>query len=70
MNWSLKRQPIPAIAINPICRPPLPAFPDAQKAKKKTPVKGGGALRSRWKDNSGKIYEWDSQHGTVVMYNK
>ncbi|WP_238485846.1 colicin E3/pyocin S6 family cytotoxin [Rahnella perminowiae] len=32
-------------------------------------VKGGGALRSRWKDNSGNIYEWDSLHGTVVMYN-
>lgn len=56
--------------VAPKGNPPLPAFPDAQKAKKKTPVKGGGTLRSRWKDNSGKIYEWDSQHGTVEMYDR
>ena len=48
----------------------LPAFPDALPAKAKTPVKGGGGLRKRWKDRKGNIYEWDSQHGTVEKYNK
>ena len=38
--------------------------------KKKTPVKGGGTFRARWKDNSWEIYEWDSQHGTVEMYDR
>ncbi|KDF47449.1 hypothetical protein AE07_02609, partial [Enterobacter cloacae BWH 43] len=50
--------------------PALPAFPDAKKAQAKTPVKGGGKLRNRWKDSSGRIYEWDSQHGTVEMYDR
>ncbi|BBV74493.1 hypothetical protein STW0522RAO56_05470 [Raoultella planticola] len=50
--------------------PPLPAFPDAKKAQAKTPVKGGGKLRNRWKDSEGKIYEWDSQHGTVEVYER
>jgi len=50
--------------------PPLPAFPDAKTAKKRTPVKGGGTLRSRWKDSKGRIFEWDSQHGTVEMYDR
>ncbi|MBS0849961.1 colicin E3/pyocin S6 family cytotoxin, partial [Citrobacter sp. JGM124] len=50
--------------------PPLPAFPDAKKAQAKTPVKGGGKLRNRWKDSKGKIYEWDSQHGTVEVYDR
>lgn len=50
--------------------PPLPAFPDAKAAKKRTPVKGGGSLRSRWKDSKGRIYEWDSQHGTVEVYDR
>lgn len=50
--------------------PPLPAFPDAKKAQAKTPVKGGGKLRNRWKDSEGKIYEWDSQHGTVEVYDR
>ena len=47
--------------------PPLPAFPDAKTAKKRTPVNGGGTLRSRWKDSKGRIFEWDSQHGTVAF---
>ena len=47
----------------------LPAFPDAKKAKKKTPRQGGGGLRERWKDKK-KIYEWDYQHGKVERYNK
>ncbi|HQT86446.1 MAG: hypothetical protein B7Z58_14390 [Acidiphilium sp. 37-64-53] len=45
----------------------LPAYPDAKKAKRKTPKKGGGK-RKRWKDKSGKIYEWDYQHGKVEKY--
>jgi hypothetical protein len=36
----------------------------------KTSVRGGGKKRRRWKDASGKIYEWDSQHGKVEMYTK
>ena len=48
----------------------LPAFADAVKAKKKTPVQGGGKLRPRWKDSDGNIYEWDFQHGAVEKYNK
>lgn len=39
-------------------------------AKPKTPVQGGGGLRKRWKGPDGKIYEWDSQHGTVEVYGK
>ncbi|MGY5615394.1 colicin E3/pyocin S6 family cytotoxin, partial [Vibrio brasiliensis] len=50
--------------------PPLPAFPEAVKAKKKTTVQGGGKLRERWKDRKGRIYEWDSQHGNVEVYTK
>lgn len=41
----------------------LPAFPDA------VPVKGKGG-RKRWKDSKGNIYEWDSQHGKVEIYDK
>ncbi|WP_114862146.1 colicin E3/pyocin S6 family cytotoxin [Azospirillum brasilense] len=48
----------------------LPAFPDAEVVNPKTPVKGGGKLRKRWKDSNGDIYEWDYQHGTVERYNK
>ncbi|RON30683.1 toxin [Pseudomonas frederiksbergensis] len=47
-----------------------PAFPDAKWATPKTPIKGGGGLRPRWKDRSGTIYEWDFQHGAVEKYNK
>jgi hypothetical protein len=25
-------------------------------------------LRKRWRDDDGKIYEWDYQHGTVEVY--
>ncbi|MBF4165967.1 S-type pyocin domain-containing protein [Enterobacter hormaechei] len=56
--------------VAPKGNPPLPAFPDAKTAKKRTPVKGGGSLRSRWKDSKGRIYEWDSQHGTVEIYDR
>lgn len=48
----------------------LTAFPDATRATRKTPVKGGGGLRKRWKTPNGKIFEWDSQHGAVEMYDK
>lgn len=50
--------------------PPLPAFPDAKRAPRKTAIQGGGQLRARWKDAKGKIYEWDSQHGTVEVYDR
>ena len=56
--------------VAPKGNPPLPAFPDAKTAKKRTPVKGGRSLRSRWKDPKGRIYEWDSQHGTVEIYDR
>lgn len=56
--------------VAPKGNPPLPAFPEAKTAKKRTPVKGGGSLRSRWKDSKGRIYEWDSQHGTVEIYDR
>ena len=56
--------------VAPRGKPPLLAFPDAKTAKKRTPVKGGGTLRSRWKDSKGRIFEWDSQHGTVEMYDR
>lgn len=48
----------------------LPAFPDAKSAPLKTAVRGGGKKRRRWKDRSGKIYEWDSQHGAIELYTK
>ena len=48
----------------------LPAFPDAKRAKEKTPRQGGGGKRRRWKDRKKKIYEWDYQHGRVERYNK
>lgn len=48
----------------------LIAFPDAVRVKSKTYVKGGGAERRRWKDRKGRIFEWDSMHGTVEIYDK
>jgi hypothetical protein len=48
----------------------LPAFPDVKPAPLKTFVRGGGKKRRRWKDSSGRIYEWDSQHGKVELYTK
>ncbi|WP_282364577.1 colicin E3/pyocin S6 family cytotoxin [Pseudomonas sp. PS01297] len=48
----------------------LPAYPDAKVAKRKTSVRGGGAKRKRWTIDSGKILEWDLQHGAVEMYDK
>ena len=48
----------------------LTAFPDAQVAPRKTPIRGGGGLRKRWKTRDGTIFEWDSQHGAVEKYDK
>jgi len=48
----------------------LTAFPQATKSNRKTPIKGGGGLRKRWKNPKGIIFEWDSQHGAVEMYDK
>ena len=47
-----------------------PAFPNLVRSNRKTPVQGGGALRARWKDERGNIYEWDSLHGTIEKYNR
>jgi hypothetical protein len=44
----------------------LAAFPSADRVKPKTPFSGG--LRARWKDQAGRIYEWDYRHGTVEVY--
>jgi hypothetical protein len=46
----------------------LPAFPGAVRSKPKTAVQGGGGLRKRWKEADGRIFEWDSRHGTVEVY--
>ena len=48
----------------------LEGFPDAVEVKFKSRVQGGGPARKRWKDSKGRIYEWDSQHGAVEMYDK
>lgn len=52
-------------------KPPkmLTAFPSAKPAKDKNFIQGGGGKRRRWKDGKGRIYEWDSQHGKVEIYN-
>ncbi|HVF87147.1 MAG TPA: colicin E3/pyocin S6 family cytotoxin [Pyrinomonadaceae bacterium] len=46
----------------------LAGFPEAKPAKRKTSVHGGGGLRKRWRDDGGRIYEWDSRHGTIEIY--
>ncbi|HEK1686894.1 TPA: S-type pyocin domain-containing protein [Pseudomonas putida] len=48
----------------------LIAFPDAKPVGAKSSVLGGGKLRRRWVDSKGRIYEWDSQHGRVELYDK
>lgn len=51
--------------------PSIPeGFPDLKLAKRKTTVQGGGHLRKRWVDGKQNIYEWDSQHGTLEMYDR
>ena len=27
-------------------------------------------MRPRWRDEKGRIYEWDKRHGTVEVYDK
>lgn len=46
----------------------LPAFPDFSQTRAKTPIRGGGLLRRRWRGPAGHIAEWDSLHGTLEMY--
>ena len=48
----------------------LPGFPEAEITSPKTPRHDGGGLRKRWRDRSGRIYEWDYQHGTVEVYDR
>jgi len=48
----------------------LLGFPEAELTNPKTPRSEGGGLRKRWRDRSGRIYEWDYQHGTVEVYNR
>jgi hypothetical protein len=53
----------------PAPRRRLPGFPNAEPVRPKTPRTGGAGLRRRWRDQqAGRIYEWDSQHGTVEVY--
>ena len=61
---------------------PLPNIPPIYIYLSKPPVeflevepyddftKGGGSLRSRWKDPKGRIYEWDSQHGSLYSFSR
>ena len=39
----------------------LPAFPDAVPVRRMS-------HRMRWKDRRGLLYEWDSRHGTLEVY--
>jgi RHS repeat-associated protein len=48
----------------------LDAFASAQRERPKTPVQGGGGMRARWKDEKGRIFEWDYRHGNVEVYSK
>lgn len=47
----------------------LNAFPKARRVPPKTRM-SGGRMRARWKDDKDNIYEWDSQHGKVEVYDK
>jgi hypothetical protein len=46
----------------------ITGFTGLEPAKPKTAVQGGGAMRKRWKDPQGNIYEWDSQEGMLEKY--
>ncbi|MHB1155643.1 MAG: colicin E3/pyocin S6 family cytotoxin [Phycisphaerales bacterium] len=48
----------------------LPAFSALRPVRRKTPIRGGGGLRKRWKDDEGFIYEWDSLHGLLEKYDQ
>src|SRR6266481_9626181 len=43
----------------------LPGFAEAELTNPKTTRSDGTGLRKRSRDRSGRIYEWDYQHGTV-----
>ena len=59
-----------SLAISHVSPPDeLKGFPQAARAKPKTPRPGGG-LRRRWKDDDGMIFEWDYQHGHVEVYDR
>jgi hypothetical protein len=55
---------VPLISV-PYVPPPedLEGFPRARRADPK-------GRRRRWKDDEGRIFEWDYQHGTVEMYDR
>ncbi len=44
-------------------------IPGLRMVPSRTPTRGGGALRRRWVDRRGNIYEWDSQHAALEKYN-
>lgn len=57
------------IAHNYIAPPQnITGIPNLRRVNGKTQIQGGGKKRERWKDDSGKIYEWDSRHGTLEKY--
>lgn len=45
----------------------LEGFPGTEVVAPKTWF-AGGKMRKRWRDEEGKIYEWDYQHGAVERY--
>jgi hypothetical protein len=45
----------------------LEGFPGTFRVKAKTRFPGG--KRRRWKDDDGRIYEWDYLHGRVEVWN-
>jgi hypothetical protein len=47
----------------------LPAFPEARRAREKTPMPGG-RMRRRWRQPDGTILEWDYLHGAVERYSR
>jgi hypothetical protein len=47
----------------------LPGFPEAELTVPKTRRGDGGGLRKRWRDRSGRIFEWEYRHGTAEVYN-
>lgn len=47
----------------------ITAFPGLIEQKRKTPRRGGGGLRKRWKDAKGRtLYEWDYEKGELEAY--
>jgi len=50
--------------------PPTASHASVSGPSRHSPVRRGGALRKRWKDQAGNIFEWDSQHGTLEKYDR